>query len=110
RAGRQVGQVLAARERAGVVAGHPRRRVRGDRTGRRRVLQRLELALDKAAEPGAVVALEGTQRLDGALQLLAAPRHLLSGLGDLHARLLLRDASARLGGLDALLVAGLQAL
>src|SRR5574341_1617129 len=109
-AGRQRRQVFGAGQRARVAGTQAGRLRRRDRAGGRRVFERLELAFDKAAQAGAVVAFEGPQRLDGALQLLPAASDLLGDLGDLHPRLLLGDAGARLGRLDALLVAGLQAL
>src|SRR5262245_61523002 len=109
-AGRQGRQVLGAGQRPRVADTKARRLRRRDGARGRRVLECLELALDEAAQAGAVVALEGAQRLDGALQLLPAARDLLGDLGDLHPRLLLGDAGARLGRLDALLVAGLQPL
>src|SRR4029453_14064698 len=72
RPGRQGGQVVGARQGPGVAA-EARGLRRGHGPGRGRVLERLELALDEAAEPGAVVALERTQGLDRASPLLGAP-------------------------------------
>src|SRR5215217_4092098 len=109
RPGGQRRQVVGTRQGPRVAA-ETGRLGRGHGPGRGRVLERLELALDEPAEPGAVVALERPQGLDRALELLAAPGHLLGRLGDLHPGLLLGHAGAGLGRLDPLLVAGLQPL
>ena len=67
---------------------------RGHGPGRGRVLKRLELALDEAAEPGAVVALERPRGLDQ-LSSSCRRRATCSGrLGDLHPGLLLGHAGA----------------